>query len=82
LEYHALLTLDDALRLKASLHNARVMANGQSLMFILNMRFALSDHLIDLNPLAELCYIRREAALPNGDCQTSTWYAKNSDHYV
>jgi carbon-monoxide dehydrogenase medium subunit len=60
-EYHALPTLDDALRLKASLHNAKVMASGQSLMFILNMRFALSAHVIDLNPLAELCYIRRKA---------------------
>lgn len=51
-------SLGDALDLLASLENAKLLAGGQSLMPMLNMRFALPDHVIDLNHVAELSYIR------------------------
>ena len=39
--------------------NARLLAGGQSLMPMLNMRFALPDHLVDLNRIAALAGITR-----------------------
>ena len=44
----------------ASLENARVLAGGQSLMPMMNFRYAMPDHLIDLNKIAELAYLRGE----------------------
>jgi carbon-monoxide dehydrogenase medium subunit len=49
--------LGEALDLLARLDNARVLAGGQSLMPMLNMRFVQPDHLIDLNPIGELAGI-------------------------
>jgi aerobic carbon-monoxide dehydrogenase medium subunit len=50
--YHRPRTLDDALSLLA-LHglDAKVIAGGQSLAPMMNMRFAQPAHLIDLNAL-------------------------------
>jgi carbon-monoxide dehydrogenase medium subunit len=59
-EYHAPTTVDDALDLIASKDNARLLAGGQSLMAMMNMRFVIPDHLIDLNPVAELNFVRAE----------------------
>lgn len=50
-------TLGDALELLGSLENAKLLAGGQSLMPMLNMRYALPDHIIDLNHIAELSHI-------------------------
>ncbi len=58
--YHAPRTLDEALGLLAGLPNARVLAGGQSLMPMLNMRLAAPDDLIDLNEIEGLAYIREE----------------------
>jgi len=44
----------------AALDNARVLAGGQSLMPMMNFRYAMPDHLVDLNKVSELDYIRRE----------------------
>jgi carbon-monoxide dehydrogenase medium subunit len=44
----------------ARLENARVLAGGQSLMPMLNMRYVLPDHVIDVNNIAELAYLREE----------------------
>lgn len=52
--YHAPSTLDEALALVATLDNARVLAGGQSLVPMLNLRVAQPDHLIDLGRIAEL----------------------------
>lgn len=62
-EYHDPKTLAEALDLLARLENARPIAGGQSLMPMLNMRFAQPDHLVDLNRIPELAGIR---ALPDG----------------
>jgi carbon-monoxide dehydrogenase medium subunit len=53
-------TLLQALDLLAATDNARVIAGGQSLMPMLNMRLAAPDNLVDLNAIEELGYIREE----------------------
>jgi carbon-monoxide dehydrogenase medium subunit len=59
--YHRPRTLDDALSLLA-LHgfDAKVIAGGQSLAPMMNMRFAQPAHLIDLNALPQLAGITLE----------------------
>jgi aerobic carbon-monoxide dehydrogenase medium subunit len=57
-EYHRPTTLDEALGLMENLENAKVLAGGQSLMPMLNMRFVFPDHLVDLNGVPELTGIR------------------------
>lgn len=59
-EYHCPATLDEAVALLGSVENAKVLAGGQSLMPMLNMRFVICDHIIDLNALDELNYLRRD----------------------
>lgn len=58
--YHAPQTVAEAVDLLGSLDNARLLAGGQSLMPMLNMRFAFPDHLIDLNGVAELAGVTQE----------------------
>ena len=58
--YHSPATLDEALALLAQNDNARVLAGGQSLMPMLNLRIASPDHLIDLGALDALATIRAE----------------------
>lgn len=59
-EHHLPQTLPEALRQIKELENAKVLAGGQSLMPMLNLRLAYPEHLIDLNAVAELSYIREE----------------------
>jgi len=47
--YHDPRSIDEALHLLATLENPRLLAGGQSLMPMLNMRVAFPDHVIDLN---------------------------------
>jgi aerobic carbon-monoxide dehydrogenase medium subunit len=56
--YHDPRSVADAVGLLASLDNAKVLAGGQSLMPMLNMRFVLPDHVIDLNRVEGLSHIR------------------------
>jgi carbon-monoxide dehydrogenase medium subunit len=56
-EYHVPETIEQAVGLLASLENSRLLAGGQSLMPMLNMRYAMPDHLIDLNRIQELSHI-------------------------
>ena len=56
--YHDPRTVADAVGLLGSLENAKLLAGGQSLMPMLNMRFVLPDHIIDLNRVEGLSYIR------------------------
>src|SRR5690242_16449317 len=51
-------TVADVVGLLGSLENAKVLAGGQSLMPMLNMRFVLPDHVVDLNRVEGLSYIR------------------------
>ncbi|MDB5642594.1 MAG: molybdopterin dehydrogenase [Hyphomicrobiales bacterium] len=52
--YHDPSTTDEAVALLATLENARALAGGQSLVPMMNFRYAMPDHLIDLNGVAEL----------------------------
>ena len=59
--YHDPRSINDAVTLLATHDNARVLAGGQSLMPMMNFRYAMPDHLIDLNKVSELAYIRVES---------------------
>jgi aerobic carbon-monoxide dehydrogenase medium subunit len=56
--YHDPVTVADAVGLLSKLENAKLLAGGQSLMPMLNMRFVLPDHIIDMNKIKELFYLR------------------------
>lgn len=59
--YFAPRTLDEALaRLAEHQPRARVLAGGQSLVPLMNMRVVTPEVLIDINRLAELDYVREE----------------------
>jgi len=66
-QYYDPETVADAVGLLARLENAKVLAGGQSLMPMLNMRYVLPDHIIDINKIAALSYLREEnGALVSG----------------
>jgi len=58
--YHAPATLDEAIGLLDTLEDARVLAGGQSLMPMLNFRIVQPAHIVDINRVQGLSYIRRE----------------------
>ncbi len=60
--YHDPRTTADVVALLANLDNAKLLAGGQSLMPMLNMRYLLPDHVIDLNRVDGLSYIRENGA--------------------
>jgi aerobic carbon-monoxide dehydrogenase medium subunit len=53
-EYYDPGTVEEAVALLGRLENAKILAGGQSLMPMLNMRFVLPDHVIDINKIAGL----------------------------
>jgi carbon-monoxide dehydrogenase medium subunit len=58
--YHDPQTVAEVVALLGSLENARLLAGGQSLMPMLNMRLTLPDHVVDLNRVERLSYIRED----------------------
>jgi carbon-monoxide dehydrogenase medium subunit len=59
--YVAPASTDEALRVLAQVgHDAKVLAGGQSLLPILNMRLAAPAYLVDINGIADLSYVRVE----------------------
>jgi len=61
-EYHAPETLDEALILAAQYgDDARIIAGGQSLVPMMNLRLAQPDHIIDINHIEGLSYIRPDS---------------------
>ncbi len=60
-KYYDPTTQDEVVGLLGSLENAKLLAGGQSLMPMLNMRFVLPDHVVDLNRVAGLDFIRAES---------------------
>ena len=60
-DYHAPSTLDEALNLATQLgQDAKFIAGGQSLVAMMNFRLVHPSHLIDLNGIAALAYLRVE----------------------
>jgi carbon-monoxide dehydrogenase medium subunit len=55
--YHRPSSVPEAIELLSGLDNARVLAGGQSLMPMLNMRLVVFDHLVDINRIPELAGI-------------------------
>ena len=60
--YEAPRSLDGALRLLGR-RDAKALAGGQSLVPLLNFRLARPALLVDLNPIAELAYLRRSGGM-------------------
>jgi carbon-monoxide dehydrogenase medium subunit len=59
--YHDPATREEALALLATYEDeAKLLAGGQSLVPLLNMRLAQPAHLIDINSLSDMTYIREE----------------------
>ena len=56
--YHDPETVGEVVQLLGTLENNKLLAGGQSLMAMLNMRYLLPDHLIDLNRVTALDYLR------------------------
>jgi carbon-monoxide dehydrogenase medium subunit len=56
-EYHAPGTLEEAIALLASTENAKVLAGGQSLVPMMNFRYVIVDHLVDLAKVERLAGI-------------------------
>ena len=52
--YHRAESLAEASAMLADLDNARLLSGGQSLMAMMNLRYVIVDHLIDLNPVREM----------------------------
>ena len=59
-EHHLPRTVQEAVQNLRDFENARILAGGQSLMPMLNLRVAYPDHLIDLNGVEGLAYVRDE----------------------
>ena len=59
--YHDPKTVAEVVGLLASLENAKLLAGGQSLMPMLNFRYVQPDHIIDLNLVEGLSFIRETA---------------------
>ena len=59
--YHDPRTPDDLMALLAKLDNAKLLAGGQSLIPMLNLRLLAPDHLIDINRIPDLAGIRLSA---------------------
>jgi len=53
-DYHAPRQLEEAAELLASLPNAKILAGGQSLVPMMNFRYVIVDHLVDLGGVEDL----------------------------
>ena len=61
--YHDPKSVAEAADMLGTLDNARVLAGGQSLMPMTNFRYVMPDHIVDINNIAELSYIRQAKEL-------------------
>jgi CO/xanthine dehydrogenase FAD-binding subunit len=60
-EYHRAGTVGEATEILGQLgEDGRVLAGGQSLVPLMNFRLAQPEHLVDINPIDELAYVRRD----------------------
>jgi carbon-monoxide dehydrogenase medium subunit len=77
--YHAPQSIADVIALLSSLDNARVLAGGQSLMAMLNLRIAGPDHLIDLGRILELAGITENETTISVGAMTTQRTVERSD---
>lgn len=57
-KYHDPRSVEELVGLLAKYEDVKLLAGGQSLGAMLNFRYVMPDHLIDLNGIAELAYIK------------------------
>lgn len=58
-EYHAAASVPEAVEILAGLGDeGRILAGGQSLLPLMNFRLAQPEHIVDINPVSELDYVR------------------------
>ena len=57
-KYYRATNFTEAASLIGELENARLLAGGQSLMPMMNMRYVMVDHLIDLNEISDMSGIQ------------------------
>jgi carbon-monoxide dehydrogenase medium subunit len=59
--YHRVETTEEAVAVLGQLgEDGRVLAGGQSLVPMMNFRLAQPEHLVDINRVGELAYVRRD----------------------
>lgn len=93
--YHDPTTVDDLVGLMGSLEDVKLLAGGQSLMPMLNLRLAQPDHLVDLNTVAGLsatsptaegihigAMVRQADLMKNVDIQTNMPIMAEALHWV
>jgi carbon-monoxide dehydrogenase medium subunit len=61
-DYHVPSSIAEAVDLLCTLPNARVLAGGQSLIPMMNLRAAAPSHLIDLGNIPDLCGVQETAS--------------------
>ncbi len=59
-KYHDPKTLSELVELMSNLEDAKILAGGQSLMPMMNMRYVTPEDVIDINGVTELDFIRLE----------------------
>ncbi len=59
-KYHDPQSLTELVDLMAGLEDAKILAGGQSLMPMMNMRFVAPDDVVDINGVTELDFVERE----------------------
>ena len=64
-KYHDPTRLSDVVDLLSTLENTRLLAGGQTLMPMMNFRYLMPDHLIDLNKVSELDFIQIDGGYMN-----------------
>lgn len=77
--YHDPRSLSDLKGLLGTLENAKILAGGQSLMPMLNMRYVLPDHVVDINRIPELSFIRASEQAIECGAMTRQWELLESE---
>src|ERR1700761_8598358 len=84
-DYHAPRHLQDAAELLATLPNAKILAGGQSLVPMMNFRYVIVDHLVDLGQVEDLRgiaviegHLRIGAMMRQRDLETSPEVARHA----
>ena len=55
--YHRPTSLSEALDMLAAFEDAKILAGGQSLMPMMNFRYVMPEHVIDINRIPEIAQI-------------------------
>jgi aerobic carbon-monoxide dehydrogenase medium subunit len=78
-DYHDPSTVDEALQALASDEDARVLAGGQSLVPLLNLRLATPTALVDINGIAEFGHVEEHDGVVAVGAIVRQWDAEEDD---